>query len=141
MFWIESIFRRSALSFSVALFVTKSFNENIQHVINLSLITWGLTVLLFVFSWRIEKELKQIFVNENKSSDQTLWGQFENRFPKLANVMWSVFLTFAVIHIGYVALDFTNVLEVNGNRFTLLLIALVIAFGFRVFDRDTYRKK
>lgn len=138
---LEIIARHMSMSFFIAILFTKPFIGT-ADLWNIPLITWGVTIILFVLSWQLKKEVKQIFIKEDQDAhNATLWGQFELKHPKLSQIIWETFVTFAIIHLLYIALDYIMIIETNGNRTLLFIIAFIIAITFRILDRDTYRKK
>ena len=138
---LEAVCRKASVSFVVAALFTKSFVTMTPIIWNISVVTWGITVILFFLSWRLKKELKQILINHDEEAHTvTMWGQFETKYPRLSTIVWEFFVTFAIIHLLYIALDYLAIIETNGNRTSLFLFAVIIAGIFRIIDRDTYRK-
>ena len=141
MKFLETVCRKASISFVVAALFTKSFTEMTPLLWNISIVTWGITILLFSLSWRLKRELKQILINHNDEAHKaTMWGQFETKYPRLSMIAWEFFVSFAVLHLLYIALDYLAIIETNGNRISLFILAVIIAGIFRILDRDTYRK-
>ena len=138
---LETVCRKASVSFVVAALFTKSFVTMTPIIWNISVITWGITIVLFSLSSRLKRELKQILINHDEEAHKTtMWGQFETRYPRLSTIVWEFFVTFAIVHLLYIALDYLAIIETNGNRTPLFLVAVIIAVIFRILDRDTYRK-
>ena len=138
---LELVCRRVSISFAIAAIFTKSFLTMTPIIWNISVVTWGITIVLFFLSWRLKKEFKQIFINNDEEAHKaTMWGQFEMKYPHLSKVAWEFFITFATVHLLYIALDYLEIIETNGNRTSLFLLAVIIAVTFRILDRDTYQK-
>ena len=140
MKFIELIVRRLLFSFAVAAFVTVNFNDGTTTVKEIAPITWGSTLLLFILSWRIEKEFIQLFLKKD-ASDRSMWGEFERKYPKLSAITWQMVITLGAIHVTYLALDLLGVIEVNGQRVELFFYAILVTIVFRLIDQHTYRKK
>lgn len=140
MKFIELIVRRILFSFAVAALVTVNFNSGVIKVIDIAPITWVVTFVLFLLSWRMEKEFIQLFLKKD-GEDHSMWGNFEKKYPRLSALTWQMIVTLGAIHVMYLALDLLGVMEVNGHRVELFLYALVITVIFRIFDLHTYRKK
>jgi magnesium-transporting ATPase (P-type) len=138
---LEELCRKASVSFVIAALFTKSFMTTTPIIWNISVLTWGITVILFLLSWRLKKELKQILIkHDEEAHTATLWGQFETKYPRLSTIVWEFFVTFAIVHLLYIALDYLAIIETNGNRTSLFLLAIIITCTFRILDRDTYRK-
>ena len=140
MNFIELIVRRIFFSFAVAAFVTVNFNNEATNVMSIALITWIITILLFVLSWRIEKEFIQLFIKKD-ADDISMWGEFEKKYPRLSAFTWQSIVTLGAIHVLYLALDLIGIIEVNGQRVELFLYAFTASIVFRLIDQHTYRKK
>ena len=140
MNFIELIVRRIFFSFAVAAFVTVNFNNEATNVMSIALITWIITILLFVLSWRIEKEFIQLFIKKD-ADDISMWGEFEKKYPRLSAFTWQSIVTLGAIHVLYLALDLIGIIEVNGQRVELFLYAFTATIVFRLIDQHTYRKK
>ena len=140
MKFIELIVRRLLFSFAIAAFVTVNFNNGITTVEGIAPITWGVTLLLFILSWRIEKEFIQLFLKKD-ASDRSMWGEFERKYPKVSAIAWQMIITLGAIHVTYLALDLLGVIEVNGQRVELFFYAILLTIVFRLIDQHTYRKK
>ena len=140
MKFIELIVRRIVFSFSVAAFVTVNFNDEATSMMAIAPITWIITLLLFILSWRMEKEFIQLFLRK-EVDDFSMWGEFEKKYPRLSAFAWQSIVTLGAIHILYLALDFLRIIEVNGQRVELFLYAFLVTIVFRLIDQHTYRKK
>jgi hypothetical protein len=137
---IENLIRRILFTFSLASFVTMSFNQKLTSLTELAWITWALFAVLFLLSWRLAKEFNEIFIKDVEE-DRSMWGQFEKRNPWLASFTWQCFITLAAIHVFYLALDGLSIMEVNGKRVELFVYAFGLTLLFRLIDQHTYRKK
>jgi hypothetical protein len=140
MKFIELIVRRILFSFAVAVFVTVNFNGDITSVMAIAPITWVVTFLLFILSWRIEKEFIQLFLKKD-TDDSSIWGEFEKKYPRVSAFIWQMVVTLGAIHVLYLALDLLRIIEVNGQRVELFLYAILATIVFRLIDQHTYRKK
>lgn len=140
MKFIELIVRRFLFSFTVAAFVTVNFNHETISVMTIAPITWIVTILLFLLSWRIEKEFVQLFLKEDKD-DPSMWGDFEKKYPRLSVFTWQMIVTLGAIHVMYLALDLLGIIEVSGHRVELFLYAFIATIVFRLIDQHTYQKK
>lgn len=140
MKFIELITRRIFFSFAVAAFVTVNFNNEATSLLTIAPITWVVTLLLFILSWRIEKEFIQLFLKKD-ADDLSMWGEFEKKYPRLSAFTWQSVVTLGAIHVLYLALDLFRIIEVNGQRIELFLYAFIATFVFRLIDQHTYRKK
>lgn len=137
---IENLVRRILFTFSIATFVTIAFNHEATSIKDLASITWLVFAILFILSWRLVREIKEIFIKEVEE-DESMWGQFEKRYPRFAAIVWQCFATLAAIHIFYLSMDAIGIIEVNGQRTKLFLYALFVTIVFRLIDQHTYRKK
>ena len=140
MKFIELIVRRMLFSFAIASFVTVSFNYGTTSVMTIAPITWIVTFVLFLLSWRIEKEFIQLFLKKDED-DPSMWGEFEKIYPRLSVFTWQMVVTLGAIHVMYLALDLLGIIEVNGQRVELFLYAFIVTIVFRLIDQHTYRKK
>ena len=140
MKFIELIVRRILFSFAIASFVTVSFNYGTTSVMTIAPITWIVTFVLFLLSWRIEKEFIQLFLKKDED-DPSMWGEFEKKYPRLSVFTWQMVVTLGAIHVMYLALDLLGIIEVNGQRVELFLYAFIATIVFRLIDQHTYRKR
>ncbi len=140
MKFVELIVRRLLFSFAIAAFVTVNFNHGTTSVMTIAPITWLVTFLLFLLSWRIEKEFIQLFLKKD-GEDFSMWSEFEKNYPRISVFTWQMVITLGAIHVLYLALDLLGVLEVNGQRVELFLYAFIITIVFRLIDQHTYQKK
>lgn len=135
---IENFVRRLLFSFFVAAIVTRSFQGEMSEWLSIPLITWGVFVLILLCSWRVEKEFVQIFIRTDVKEGETPIDDFELKNPYLSNLMWQFFVTFAAVHVVVIALDWFELVEVNGQRLLILIGATVIAGFFRLVDPTSY---
>ena len=140
MKFIELIVRRILFSFTIAAFVTVNFNHETTSVMTIAPITWIVTLLLFLLSWRMEKEFIQLFLKKD-SDDFSMWGEFERKYPRLSVFIWQMVVTLGAIHVMYLALDLLGIIEVNGQRMELFLYAFVVTIVFRLIDQHKKKKK
>ncbi len=140
MKFIELLVRRGLFSFAVAAFVTVNFNNEATSVLTIAPITWIVTLLLFVLSWRIEKEFIQLFLKKD-ADNLSMWDEFEKKYPRLSAFTWQSVVTLGAIHVMYLSLDLLHIIEVNGQRAELFLYAFIATIVFRLIDQHTYRKK
>ena len=140
MRFIELIIRRMLFSFAIAAFVTVNFNAETTSVMTIAPITWIITILLFLLSWRMEKEFIQLFLKKDANAF-SMWGEFEKKYPRLSVFTWQMVVTLGAIHVMYLALDLLGIIEVNGQRIELFLYAFIATIVFRLIDQHTYRKK
>ena len=67
-----------------------------------------------------------------------LTNDFEKKNPYLSNLLWQFFVTFAAIHVVFIALDWFAIIEVNGQRVKIFIGATMIAVLFRLMDPTSY---
>lgn len=140
---IENLMRRLLFSFFAAVIVTKSFvSEEVASnwYIQIPVITWLVFAVVFICSWRVEKEFAQLFIRAEVEEGETPIDDFEKKNPYISNLLWQFFVTFAAIHVFAIALDWLLLVEVNGHRLYLFFIAVAVAVLFRIFDASSYRK-
>ncbi len=137
---IEILLRRLLFSFAVATLFTYNFTTFSETYYGLPVITIVIVFVLFALSWRLEKEFLHLFLKKEEGHDTSMWGDFEQRNPRVAKLMWQSIVTIGALHLFYLALDLLHLIEVNGQRMQLFAIAFLITVIFRLVDGDTYRK-
>jgi len=135
--WIENVVRRLLYCFFIASLVTKSFQES-DNFWGLPSITWIVLVILFVTSWKVEKEFQHLFIKRVVEEGETPIDDFEQKHPYLSNLLWQFIVTFGAIHVFFISLDWMKVFEVNGQRVEIFIFAIVITSIFRLFDKNSY---
>lgn len=135
---IERLLRRFLFSLSVATLFTAPYYKGESFPYYLAPVTIIITAMLFLLSGRLKKELATIFIKDVEA-DSSLWGDFERKFPRLAEFLWQLFVTFAAIICTALALDFIHIIDVNGRRLEWFIFAFLGSLIFRLFDRQSFR--
>lgn len=135
---LENFLRRLLFAFFAAAIVTKSFQGSMAEWQSIPLITWGIFLIIVLCSWRVEKEFVQLFIRKEVAEGETPIDDFEKKNPYLSNLLWQFFVTFAAIHVVFIALDWFGIVEVNGQRVKIFIGATMIAVLFRLMDPTSY---
>ena len=144
MILIERLYRRIAYTFGIALIMTSGFLES-ERILYLPPVTWVVAALLFLLSWRIQKEYAAIILKldgpDAKPTDPVAW--LVGNQPHFYYLIWSAIYTFGTYIVVAIPIDWF----IDGTRqwrphFTL---ALVLLFTLaRVMDpriRPSFYKK
>lgn len=137
MKWIENLIRRFLYSFFITSLVTKSFQDE-HHFFHLPFITWIVLAVLFVFSWKVEKEFQHLFLKQVVEEGETPIDDFQQNHPYLSNLLWQFIVTFGAVHVFFISLDWFRLYEVNGQRFEIFMFATIISVIFRLVDKNSY---
>lgn len=135
---LENFVRRLLFSFFVASIVTRSFQGEMDGWLSIPYITWGVFLLVLLCSWRVEKEFVQLFIRNEVTEGETPIDDFEKKNPYVSNLLWQFFVTFAAVHVVSIAFDWFGLIEVNGQRAVIFIVATVISVLFRLVDRTSY---
>lgn len=145
MLALERLFRRIAYSFGSALLVTSGF-IGAETIFYLPPVTWIIAIVLFVLSWRIQKEYATIVIKldgpDAKPSDPVAWV-FGNQMH-LYHLCWAAIYTFGTYIVVMLPIDWF----IEGTRQWrphFIAVAATLFVVARLFDRRVrpsfYNKK
>ncbi|MFF5996980.1 hypothetical protein AAGS61_19900 [Lysinibacillus sp. KU-BSD001] len=141
---IESLFRRVGYSFSLAALVTVGYRNIEWQYFNIPAITWAITVLLFLLSWRVVSEYKRIIIYIDGSlepSESSLFGKVKKKWPHLYDITWEFLYTLGAWIGAMIALDSFKVIDpIEEQVFFYLLLFISIPAFFRLCDKASYKK-
>ena len=127
MLLIENMYRRIAYSFGLALLITASFIDA-ERIIYLPKITWVVAVVLFVLSWKVQKEyseiMKRIDGPDAKPSDPIAW--FVGDQPHIYHFIWAAIYTFGTYVVVAIPIDWF--LEETRQWRPLFICGLIVLF-------------
>lgn len=134
MLQLERFFRRMAYCFGVSLIITIGFSDA-ERVFYLPIITWVVAGILFMTSWRIQKEYNAIIFKldgpDATPNDPIAWIARER--PYMYHTIWAAVYTFGTYIVVMLPLDWF----IDGTRQWrpfFLLIAAVIFGVARIVD-------
>ena len=135
MLLLERLFRRLAYTFGSALIVTSGF-LNAERILYLPAVTWLISIILFVLSWRIQKEYATIIMKldgpDAKPTDPIVW--FFGDQMHLYHLCWAAIYTLGTYIVVMLPLDWF----IEGTRQWrpyFLVIATIIFVLARLFDK------
>lgn len=106
MLLIERLFRRLAYVFGAALIVTVGLVDS-ERFWHLPMMTWIVAVILFIFSWRIQKEYAEIITKldgpDAQPTDPVVWVTGDNRVAY--HIIWSAIYTFGTYIVVMLPID------------------------------------
>ncbi|WP_431028557.1 hypothetical protein [Lysinibacillus sp. LZ02] len=141
---IESLFRRVGYSFSMAALVTVGYQNMEWQYFNIPAITWAITVLLFLFSWRVVSEYKRIIIYFDGSlepSESSLFGKIKKEWSRLYYITWQFLYTLGAWSGTVIALESFEVINpIEEQAFFYLFLFISIPTFFRLCDKASYKK-
>ena len=144
MLQLERFFRRLAYSFGIALMVTAGFT-NAERLFYLPTVTWIVAIILFLLSWRIQREYAAIILKLDgqnaEPSDPIAWVVGDR--PHLYHLVWAAVYTYGTYIVVMLPIDWF----IEGTRewrpYFIMFITLLF-FGARLVDpyiRPSFYKK
>ncbi|MER1998689.1 MAG: hypothetical protein ABS882_02855 [Lysinibacillus sp.] len=135
MLALEHLLRRLAYTFGSALIVTSGF-LSAERIFYLPAITWFVALVLFVLSWRIQKEYAVIILKldgpDAKPTDPIAWVLGDRMH--LYHLCWSAIYTFGTYIVVMLPLDWF----IEGTRQWrpyFLVVATIIFVLARLVDK------
>lgn len=141
---VESIFRRIGYSFSIASFVTLGYTQMKWTYFHIPLITWILTAVLFLLSWRVVAEYKRIIIHFDGSlepSETSLFGKLKKERPRLYHISWGFIYTLGAWAGPFIALESFSILHpIEQNTLFYILLFASVPMFFRFCDKTSYKE-
>jgi len=142
MLKLERLFRRLAYSFGVAGFITIGF-QNVPTLWQIPIITYGVTLILFAFSWRIQREYKEIILKidgpDAADPSKNWFGNLYERSPHQYHTLWEGFYTFGAVLMATIAAENFGYSFYGATGYLAGLVAVVLFIIMRFFDPKSKR--
>lgn len=143
MLMLERLFRRIAYSFGIAGLLTVGFQGSISYY-HIPVVTYVVTAILFVFSWRIQKEYKEIIgkIDGPNAVDpaQSWFGNLYERNPQQYYILWEGFYTFGAVLMATIAAENFGYHSYSNEGYILGFTAIILFIVIRVFDPKAKRR-
>ena len=143
MLIIERFFRRIAYSFGVAGLLTVGFQDSLSYF-QIPLLTYIVTAVLFIFSWRIQKEYKEIILKidgpDAQDPAKSWFGNLYERSPHQYHILWEGFYTFGAVLIAIIAAENFGYYSYNKIGYILGLTAVILFVITRAVDPRAKRR-